>query len=608
MIDFYKFKASIKHLCLITKFFSCTAQWTGRIAILMVSLFTLSCGQQSLNQVKIDGKREARDPEAATGLNQKKLVFAEHGMISAANPYAVEAGMQILKAGGTAMDAAVAVQAVLTLVEPQSSGIGGGAFIMYWQQSEKKLYAFEGRETAPEHASETLFFEEGKAISWFDGVVGGRSVGAPGVLAALNAGQQKFGQLAWSGLFKRAIELSETGFEVSPRLAKLLAMRINPGIEKLPQSRAYFFPGDQPLQAGELKTNLQLAESLRGIANQGIDYFYRGELADKIVAAAQNSPIAPGLLNHNDLKNYQVKWREPLCGVYQKHQICGFGPPSSGAFSVLMTLKLLEKFHLAQYSANQKEALHLFTQASKLAFADRNQYLADNDYVDVPLNLLLSAEYINQRAAIIQPDRDFGKAQAGLLANGGTSSLERPSTSHISIVDKWGNALSMTTSIEMAFGSAVMAGGFLLNNQLTDFSFNPEKSGDKVANRVQPGKRPRSSMSPTVVFDPKDNLLGVIGSPGGSRIINYVSHSLIALIDWKLDIQSAIDLPKITNMNGKTSLEAGTDVADFKAYFEQLGHQAEVRTLNSGLHGIWKTEGKWSGAADPRREGIAAGY
>ncbi len=555
-------------------------------------------------------RREARDPEAATGFNQHKLVTSAHAMISAANPYASEIGLSILKQGGSAMDAAVAIQAVLTLVEPQSSGIGGGAFILYWDQNERALYALDGREVAPSNASEKLFFEDGKVVSWHQAVVGGRSVGVPGVLAALELGQQKWGKLSWKNLFAQAIELSEAGFVVSPRLAKLIALELNPGLKKMPAANEYFYPDGKALSAGTLKKNPALAAQLRNIATLGSDYFYQGDLAKKIVNAVQNSPIAPGLLTLKDLQSYQAKIRQPLCGDYHQYQVCGFGPPSSGGFTVLQILKLLEPYQLADLKPNSIEALHLFTQASMLAFSDRNQYLADDDFVDVPLNAMLKADYLNQRRQLIASDKAMKKAKAGQInhsTNMNGDTLTQPNTSHISIVDQWGNAVSMTTSIEMAFGSTVMVDGFLLNNQLTDFSFLPTKDNQKVANRVQPGKRPRSSMAPTMVFQ-QGELVGVLGAPGGSRIINYVAQTLIAKIDWQLDIQAAIDLPKVTNMNGSTSLEAQTGLVNYTEQFKALGHRVNIRELNSGLHAIWKQGKYWQGAADPRREGIALGY
>ncbi|RUO22682.1 gamma-glutamyltransferase [Aliidiomarina iranensis] len=555
-------------------------------------------------------EREAFDPEAATGFADNQVVYAQEYMISAANPHAVEAGLAVLAEGGSAIDAAVAVQAMLTLVEPQSSGIGGGAFMLYWDNETQTLHNLDARETAPMAATAELFLDaEGNAPTWIEAVVGGRSVGTPGVMRGLEAAHQRWGKLPWQRLFAESIALSEQGFEVSPRLAQLLEMEINPGVSQTPVTREYFFPNGEPLQAGSLKRNVELANTLRSIAEQGADALYSGEIAEDIVAAVQTNAIAPGLLALDDLASYEPVWREPVCGPYHRFEICSMGPPSSGGITMLQTMALLEPFELSKLDVNGEEALHFFTQASRLAFADRNRYIADADYVDVPLAALLNPEYLESRIALIG-GTDMGKAEPGSLNDlqrADDQSPEFPNTSHISIVDKQGNAVSMTTTIEMGFGSAVMARGFLLNNQLTDFSLVPEVNGVPVANRVEPGKRPRSSMSPAVVFDENGDLLHIVGSPGGPRIINYVTQTLIGLLDWDLNMQEAIDLPKITNMNGATALEADTAIVELQALLEARGHEVQVRPLNSGLHGISIGEDGLEGGADPRREGIAKG-
>lgn len=557
-----------------------------------------------------NNEREAFEPEAATGLAENQVVYAGNYMISAANPYAVDAGLAILREGGTAIDAAVAVQAMLTLVEPQSSGIGGGAFVLYWDNEAQELHNLDARETAPMAATAELFLDsEGNAPRWIEAVVGGRSVGTPGVLRGLEAAHQRWGKLTWNRLFVESIALSEQGFEVSPRLAQLLEMEINPGVSQTPVTKDYFFPNGMPLQAGTVKTNQELANTFRSIAEQGADAFYSGAIAEDIVEAVQTNPIAPGLLALEDLTAYEPVWRTPVCGSYRVFEICSMGPPSSGGITMLQTMALLEPFELFELDANGEEALHFFTQASRLAFADRNRYIADTDFVDVPLAALLSPEYIDDRIALIG-GTDMGHAEAGALDDllrADDQSPEYPNTSHISIVDQYGNAVSMTTTIEMGFGSAVMTRGFLLNNQLTDFSLVPEVNGVLVANRVEPGKRPRSSMAPAVVFDEDGELLHILGSPGGPRIINYVTQTLIGLLDWDLNMQEAIDLPKITNMNGITSIEAETNLIELQSVFEARGHVIEIRSLNSGLHGISVRSGRLEGGADPRREGVAKG-
>ncbi len=554
-------------------------------------------------------KREDREPEAATGYIHKKATIGKEYMVAAANPYAAAAGKSILAQGGTAIDAAIAVQAVLTLVEPQSSGIGGGAFVMHYNQMKNDLITFDGRETAPEKATEKLFIgQNGKPVRWIDAVVGGRSVGVPGVLAALDAAHQKYGKLPWEALFKPAIKLASEGFVVSPRLEMLLSKKFNPGVHQMPGTKEYFFPNGKALKAGTTKINLPLANFYQQLAKKGIKAFYFGENAKKIVKAVTHSKVAPGLLIESDINNYKAKQREAVCAPYHSYKICSMGPPSSGGVAVLQTLALLESKNLSSYKVNDVKALHYFTQASKLAFADRNKYLADPDFEFVPVKALLAPEYLATRSLLIK-DLDMGKASAGQpvskLSYAADDSFEMPSTSHISIIDSQGNAVSMTTSIEMAFGSTLMVNGYLLNNQLTDFALSPTRDGLPVINRVIGNKRPRSSMSPIMVFNQDGSLRLVLGSPGGSRIINYVTQTLIAVLDWHLPIQQAIDLPKITNRNKYTSIEAGTALVDKVAEFKQLGHKVKVVDLNSGLHGIEKIGSLLSGAADPRREGVA---
>ena len=553
-------------------------------------------------------EREAYDPEAATGFAQNQLVSADNYMVSAANPYAVQAGTEILAAGGSAMDAAVAVQNMLTLVEPQSSGIGGGAFIMYWDAAEERLYTLDARETAPAATDHNLFLnEEGEAARWIDAVVGGRSVGTPGLVRGLAEGHTKWGRLPWDRLFSSTIEKSEQGFTVSPRLAQLIEMEINPGVRKIPATADYFFPEGEPLHAGSLKRNPELAESLRQIARQGPDAFYHGPLAEQMVDAVAQAEIEPGYLSLEDLSQYKVAWREPVCAEYRQEKVCSMGPPSSGGVTMLQTLKMLERFDLADHGADDAQVWHWFTQASRLAFADRDRYLADADFVDVPVSEMLAPDYLLQRSQLID-GHDMGRAEAGDF-NQYVVGLnnEQPSTTHISIVDAEGNAVSMTSTIEMGFGSAVMAGGFLLNNQLTDFSLNPHTGEGLAANHIEPGKRPRSSMTPVMTFDSSGDLRHVLGSPGGPRIINYVTKTLVGLIDFELDMQMAIELPNVTNLNGNTSIEETLAPQHWREALQALGHEVDVRSLNSGVHGISVINGRLYGGADPRREGVAAG-
>ncbi|GGD68886.1 gamma-glutamyltransferase [Lacimicrobium alkaliphilum] len=556
-------------------------------------------------------KREDREPEAATGYQQKQAVEADSFMVSAANPHASQAGKKILQQGGSAIDAAVAVQAMLTLVEPQSSGIGGGTFILYWDNENNRLYTFDGREKAPQNVDPQMFIEDGKPKPWREAIVGGQAVGVPGAVSALDMAHQKFGTLPWKTLFEDSIELARSGFKVSPRLAKLVEMDIHPGVKRFKTTREYFYPQNKPVAAGTLLKNPELADSLSRIAASGAKAFYQGPLAQQIVNTVQHAGINPGRLNLEDMASYKAVQREPLCGAYKLYTVCGMAPPSSGGVAIIQTLGILEPFKLEQYEPNSIEALHLFTQASRLAFADREAYVADSDFTGLDMQPLLDNAYLSTRSSLIETKRDMGKAMAGTpyaenqLTAG--KAYERPNTSHIAIVDSKGNAVSMTSSIEMAFGSGLMTNGFLLNNQMTDFSFVASKAGKSVANRIEPGKRPRSSMAPAMVFDQDGALYLVVGSPGGSRIINYVTQTLIGVLDWNLDIQQAINLPKITNRNDYTALEKGTGLSESVKAFESLGHDVKVIDLNSGIHGVLLKDGKLIGGADPRREGVALG-
>lgn len=557
-------------------------------------------------------KREDREPEAATGFQQKSAFKSNEFMVVAANPYASWAGKNVLVKGGSAIDAAIAVQAMLTLVEPQSSGIGGGGFILYWDNKAKKLHTFDGRETAPSKARIDLFLEDGKPVKWIDAVVGGKSVGVPGILKALDMAHKEFGTLEWSELFADSITMSKNGFTVSNRLASLLERRIHPGLNQFRTSSVYFYPGGKPLEAGAVKKNAALARTLTTIAENGADSFYKGKIADNIARAAQFSIINPGLLTAQDIEDYKAVKRSPVCGSYRTYQICGMAPPSSGGINVLQILRTLEPYNISQYPIDSVPAVHLFTQASRLAYADREMYIADSDFSHLPYSALLSKRYLADRARKISPDKDMGRTLAGkpfpMTSFSKGKTHEQPNTSHFSIVDKEGNAVSMTTSIEFAFGSGVMVDGFLLNNQLTDFSFNPYRYNDAVLNRVEANKRPRSAMSPTMVFDDEGQLTLVLGSPGGSRIISYVAQTIMGVLDWGLDIQQAINLPKVTNRNDYTALEKGTAIESLKPMLEKMGHNVQIRDLNSGLHGIQLTDGVLIGGADPRREGVAVGF
>ena len=571
-------------------------------------------------------------PELGSGYRTDLITqHAERHMAAAANPLAAEAGREMLRKGGSAIDAAIAMQAVLTLVEPQSSGIGGGAFIMLWDG--KKVHAYDGRETAPAGATERLFLNaDGTPMTFTDAQIGGRSVGTPGVLRALEMAHKKTGQLRWAELFEPAIRLSEQGFAISPRLHSLIAA--DRFIAQSPEMAAYFLNADgTPKATGTLLKNPALAAVFKRIANEGPDALYHGPIADEIARKVQGNRNA-GSLSQADLKGYAAKEREPLCTDYKRWKICGMPPPSSGAVAVaqiLGTLQALEardprlaiapmtpiKSALPAGFEPTPEAVHLIAEAGRLAFADRALYLADSDFTPVPTAGLVAPNYLAQRAALIG-ERSMGIAKPGQpagiqVAYAPDRSPLRISTSHVVAVDDMGGAVSMTTTVEAAFGSHVMVQGFLLNNQMTDFSFIPEENGQPVANRVQPGKRPRSAMAPTLVFDRESGeLLATVGSPGGSQIIEYVSKSLVAMLDWNLDPQAAISLPNFGSRNGATELEAGLFSPGLKQALKDKGHALSEIDMTSGIQAIVlkrDAQGKvsLSGGADPRREGEALG-
>ena len=531
-------------------------------------------------------------------------------MVVAAHPHAAAAGANILKQGGTAADAMVAVQAVLGLVEPQSSGIGGGAFLVWYDAKTKALTTLDGRETAPLAATPQLFQDEnGEPFEFWDAVIGGRSVGVPGTPALMEAAHKKWGQLAWSGLFDDAIDLAENGFEVSPRLAALVA-RDAARLQRYANTADYFLPDGKPLSQGAWLINKDYAHVMRQMAHEGAQVIYSGEIAQAIIDAVQGAGGNPGLMSVTDLEIYNVKERPAICVPFRGHQVCGMGPPSSGGLSVGQILGLLDRFPVG--SPDDPQTLRLLGDASRLAFADRGRYMADSDFVPMPTEGLISEEYLTSRASLLKGPNALLEALPGNPEDSHASlwaddiGVELPSTSHISIVDMYGNALSMTTTIENGFGSRLMIHGFLLNNELTDFSFVSQRNGVPIANRVEPGKRPRSSMSPTIVLkDGRPRL--VIGSPGGSRIIGYVAQAILAHLDWGMDVQSAVSMPHAVNRFGTFDLEIGTSVEATAGSLEALGFDVELRSLNSGLHAISVVEDGFAGGADPRREGIALG-
>jgi len=541
-------------------------------------------------------------------------VVSRDFMVSTANPLASKAARDIILAGGNAVDAAIAAQMVLGLVEPQSSGIGGGAFMLYYDAAARSVTSYDGRETAPMAATPDLFLQlDGEPMSWSTAAEGGLPVGTPGVLRMLEMVHAAHGRLPWADLFEPAIRLARHGFVLSPRLYLVLDWVEEP--EKFETFYRFYFDHNRARKpVGTRLFNPDYAETLARIAEGGAEAFYAGPIAEAIVQAVDHAKVNPGLLTLADLATYRAKERPPVCADYRIWRICGMGPPSSGGSTVLAILLLLEGRDMAAVEPGSLEAVHMISEASRLAYADRDRYLADGDFVAVPLDGLLDKAYLAGRAALIDPLHDMGEAEPGIPPGWNSGALEPDpdvqqgfSTSHMSIVDRDGNAVSMTTSIEQVFGSRLMVEGFMLNNELTDFSFIPEVDGVPVANRVEPGKRPRSSMAPMLVLDRDGRLVMAIGTVGGSRIIAYVAKTLIATLDWGLDIQAAIELPHHVNRNGVTELEEDTPLVALQPELEAMGHEVTIMPETTGQQGFRIEGGLIYGGADPRREGTALG-
>jgi len=557
---------------------------------------------------------DAVQPETTISLNSKAAgtpVEAQDWMIVAANPLASQAGAKVLRRGGTAADAMIAVQTVLGLVEPQSSGLGGGAFLVWYDAESGALTTLDGRETAPADATPRLFQDEnGEPLKFWDAVVGGRSVGVPGTPALMERAHQKWGNQKWDTLFEDGIALAAGGFKVSERLAGMIARDSN-RLVRFGGSSAYFYPAGVPLKEGKILRNPDYAETLRDLAKNRTMNFYNGDIAREIVRTVRNTSGNPGVLSMADMRGYEVKERASVCAAYRAHEVCGMGPPSSGALTVGQILGMLDGYDLAALGAENPQSWRLIGDASRLAFADRGRYMADSDFVPVPVKGLVDPEYLAQRAEALDGGPALETVSAGMPAFdhamlwADDESIELPSTSHISIVDSYGNALSMTTTIENAFGSRLMVRGFLLNNELTDFSFRTHKEGVPIANAVAPGKRPRSSMAPTIVLKDGRPVL-VVGSPGGSRIIGYVAKTIVAHLDWGMDVQQAVSLGHAVNRFGTYDLEAGSAMEAMAPELEALGYKVKIRDLNSGINAI-SIGDSLLGGADPRREGVALG-
>lgn len=580
--------------------------WTLSI---LAALVLAACAQSSAPKPAVVSA-DTHAPEQGTGLTDQKLVQAKEFMAASANPLATEAGYEILKRGGSAIDAMIAMQTTLSLTEPQSSGLGGGAFLVYWDNKTKKLTTFDARETAPKSATPQLFLDEnGKPLAFMKAVVGGRSVGVPGIPKLLEDTHKRYGKLPWQSLFDKPIQLAEQGFAVSPRMSQSIEQN-KESLHRYPQTAAYFLPNGAPLAAGTVLKNPEFAQSVKLLATQGSAPFYTGKPAQNMVNTITGAADNPGKITLADFKNYRVIERTPVCSPYREYEVCGMGAPSSGGIALSQILGILQTQDMKKLGAENIHSWRWIGDASRVAFADRDYYVADPDFVTVPTKALISQSYLDSRAQEIRAtDKALPQINAGKLSNqfAAGKAVELPSTSHIVVVDKEGNVVSMTTSIENAFGSTLMANGYLLNNELTDFAFNPANAeGKVVANSVAGGKRPRSSMAPTIVMKNGEPYLAV-GSPGGSRIIGYVAKTLVAHIDWGMDIQTAISLPNMLNRGSTYEIEQDTAAAARAPQLEQLGYKVQVRDLNSGVQGIVIGKNGLQGGADPRREGKVMG-
>jgi gamma-glutamyltranspeptidase/glutathione hydrolase len=575
------------------------------LAALVLSCVALSAWGQAA--------REGAQPEGASGVAQREAVRASRHMVAAANPLAAEAGRAVLRAGGSAVDAAVAVQMALNVVEPQSSGIGGGGFLVHYEKKSGKVTTYDGRETAPAGARADMFLgPNGQPLAFREAVVGGISVGVPGALRLLEAAHKAHGRLPWAKLFESGIEFARDGFDVSPRLAKLMADDREALGRHPATARHFLLPDGAPRPEGSRLFSVALGDTFARIAADGAGAFYAGDIARDIVAAVRNAPSLPGSMTEADLAAYKAVERAPVCGAYRAYRICGMGPPSSGGIAVLQILALIEPFPMPGFAPDGDQTAHFLAEASRFAFADRNRYVGDPAFVAVPTYGLTSRVYLNERSMALDSLRALKSVPAGDPPRQGGLRIpplveqdEWSATSHIAVVDGEGNAVSFTTTIEAVFGSRLMARGFLLNNQLTDFAFRPTIEGEPVANRVEPGKRPRSSTSPTLVFK-GEALRAVVGSAGGARIIGHVARTLVGLLDHDLDMQQAIAQRHVINMGGATELENPAPQPLIQLMGAR-GHEVRTLEITSGLHGIEIRDGRLIGGADTRREGVALG-
>jgi gamma-glutamyltranspeptidase/glutathione hydrolase len=587
------------------------------ILLLSLLFFLSSCADNIyINNLANILPKETIVPEIATGRQQKPVITAKKFMVVSAHSLATQAGQKILSQGGSAVDAAIAVQAVLNVVEPQSSGIGGGGFMLHYDANKQQIIAYDGRETAPKGVKPTLFLnQDNKPVNFHQASVGGQAVAVPGLLKMLELAHKEKGKLPWNMLFDDAIKIAENGFPLSKRL--YLMLKVASDYRQLSKTdfERYLNSNGEIKSVGEIIYNKPLANTFKKIAQNGADVFYNGNIANDIIHTVQNNTYFPDLMTLKDLKTYQTKKRTVPCVIYSYHKICGMAPPSSGGVTVMQAIKLLERFKLNDYDYYNPYHIHLTASALRLAYADRNKYLADPDFISVPTDALLSEAYIMNRSRLINPKKALQKAVAGdasesLTQYASLKTHESPSTTHISIIDSFGNGISFTSTIEQAFGAGLTTkSGFILNNQMTDFDFIPHKQGIKVANSIEPNKRPRSSMAPFFIFNPNGTLKSIIGSPGGARIISYVMPRILSIIHSKQLINKMLEAPNMTAMLSEPiiELEKGIDLKNLPNELKKFGYQVNVTDLTSGIHAIIIENNLIYGSADPRREGTALG-
>lgn len=563
--------------------------------------------------VEIEEPEEKAAPETDTGLQESQAAIANDFMIVTANPIATQAGYDILERGGTAADAAFAAQLVLGLVEPQSSGLGGGGFAIYWNAKDKKLTTYDGRETAPSSVTENLFIKSGQPMNFWDASIGGRAVGVPGLPALLDKLYEQNGTMPREDIFQPAFELSKYGFIASQRFVELLAAN-EEHFRFFKSAKEYFMQnGGASITLNQNIKNSDYNSVLFDFQVKGSEIFYTGKVAEDIINTVNDAWYNPGNMSKEDFETYEVKLRDPVCGKYRTYKVCSMGEPSSGGLVLIQALQMLDRFDLETLDPNTAIPWHLIADASRLAFADRNLYMADPDVEETPGESLINPAYTAVRSSLIKDREAIESVEAGIPLGWkaedkvADNSVKNTGTTHISVVDKYGNALSLTSSIETAFGAKIMTNGFLLNNQLTDFSFMPEKDGKKVVNRPGPNKRPRSSMAPVIIFDENDKPVMILGSAGGTRIIGYVLQRIIAVLDWNMPIEEALEMPNIISRGNVIEIEAERDIPFDIEVLEAMGHSVERQEMNSGLTALVYRGGQWHGAADPRREGDALG-